>query len=289
MRMPGEKRYWDRPTLETRIADAGRRQRYEAGSPNAYEIARYRDFLLEGNRPRRVIIMGMTPELRVMALSVVDRVITVDRNPEAISLYRDWTSEADSGREWIIRADWEDLSQLLNGPVDAVLGDGVFGNVLTLDNHRRLLNSLRETVGPGGRIILRHAMIPRGFDPASHSADLLLEAFRSGQMNETEFAFGMRLWGCFATAYDRKTALLDNRTVFDRYGRWHADGRLTDGEWNAVRRYYYGGTNMILPQEIWEALLGECGLRFSLRPLRGRAWYAYYPIYGCRPIKALPG
>jgi hypothetical protein len=287
--MPAEKRYWDRPTLETRIADAGRRRRHEAGSPNPDEVARYRELLLNGNRLRRVIVMGMTPELRVMALSVVERVITVDRNPEAISLYRDWTPEADRGREWIIRADWADLSRLVTGPVDGVLGDGVFGNVLTLDGHRRLLNSLREVVGPGGRIILRHAMIPRGFDPKSHSAERLLEAFRRGRMNETEFGFGMRLWGCFETAYDRRTSLLDNRMVFNRYGSWHADGRLTDGEWNAVQRYYYGGANMILQQEIWEGLLGECGFRFSLRPLTGRAWYAYYPIYDCRPNEALAG
>jgi hypothetical protein len=276
-------KYWDRPTLETRIADVGRRQRHEAGSPNPDEVERYRELLLDGPRPQQAVVLGMTPELRVMALSVVERVITVDRNPEAISLYRDWTPEADRGREWIIRADWADLSRLVTGPVDAVLGDGVFGNVLTLDGHRRLLNSLREAVGPGGRIILRHAMIPRGFDLELHSAERLLEAFRRGRMKETEFGFGMRLWGCFAKAYDRRTSLLDNRMVFDRYGRWHVDGRLTDGEWKAVQRYYYGGRNMILAQDDWETLLGECRLEYSMRPLTGRAWYAYYPVYSCRP------
>lgn len=281
--MTEDAKHWDRPTLETRIADAARRQRHEAGSPNSEEITRYRELLLDGPRPRRVVVLGMTPELRVMALTAADRVITFEHSPDAIALYRDWVPEADPRREWILRADWFDLDRLLARPVDAVLGDGVFGNILTLEGHRRLLSVLRAILGPDGRIVLRQALIPRGFDPEALTAERQIEAFRAGRQSAAEFGFGMRLWGCYAEAYDPARGLLDNRVVFARYADWRADGRLTDEEWNAIQRYYYGGRNMILPQGDWEALLGECRLEFSMRPLIGRAWYAYYPVYACRP------
>jgi hypothetical protein len=277
-----ETRHWDRSTLETRIADAGSRRRHEGGSPNPEEIARYRELLLDGPRPSRTVVLGMTPELRIMALAASERVVTLEHNRDAISLYRDWTPAADRRREWILRSDWFDLERLLARPVDAILGDGVFGNILTMDGHRRLLSALRAVLKPDGRIILRQAVCPRGFDPEAHAAQRQIEAFRAGRLSVAEFGFGMRLWGCYAEAYDRTSGLLDNRVVFTRYADRRADGRLTDGEWNAIQRYYYGGRNMILPQDDWESLLGECGLEFSVRPLTGRAWYSYYPIYLCR-------
>lgn len=281
--MTADAKHWNRPTLEARIADAARRQRHEAGSPNPEEIACYRERLLDGPRPRRVIVLGMTPELRVMALTAADRVITLEQSSDAIALYRDWTPEADRRRESILQADWFDLDRLLVRPVDAVLGDGVFGNILTIDGHRRLLAVLRSVLGSGGRIVLRQALVPRGFDPEVNSGERQIEAFRTGRLSAAEFGFGMRLWGCYAEAYDSARGLLDNRVVFARYADWRANGRLTDEEWNAIQRYYYGGRNMILPQDDWESLLGECGLEFSVRPLTGRAWYAYYPVYACRP------
>lgn len=283
--MTADAKHWNRPTLEARIADAARRQRHEAGSPNSEEITRYRELLLDGPRPRRVIVLGMTPELRGMALTAVDRVIALERSPDAIALYRDWVPAADRRREWILQAEWFDLDRLLREPVDVVLGDGVFGNVLTMEGHRRLLAVLRAVLGPDGRIVLRQALVPRGFDPEARTAERQIEAFRAGRLSAAEFGFGMRLWGCYAEAYDPARGLLDNRVVFARYADWRDAGRLTDEEWSAIQRYYYGGRNMILSQEDWEALLTESGLVFAARPLTGRAWYDYYPVYACRPRK----
>lgn len=274
---------WDRLTLETRIADAARRQRHEAGSPNPEEIARYRALLPEGPRLKRAVVLGMTPELRAMALAAADQVVSFDRSSEAIALYREWIPVVDRRREWILQANWFDLDRLLARPVDAVLGDGIFGNILTLDGHRRLLSALPAVLEPHGRIILRHALVPRGFDWEANSAERQIERFRAGRLSAAEFGFGMRLWGCSTEAYDPARGLLDNSIVFARYADWRAEGRLTEQEWNAVQRYYYAGRNMLLLQDDWESLLNGCGLDFSMSPLEGRAWYAYYPVYACWP------
>lgn len=283
---------WDRKTLLSRIADTHKQIRYEAGSPDPTEIARYRALLGAccgpDAPPRRIVVLGMTPELRRMALATGAEVLTLDSNPEAIALYRSWVPEPDRERESIVQGDWFAIERLIDGRVDGVLGDGVFGNILTIEAHERLLRTLRCIINPGGRIILRQALIPRDFPLDEHEAGALVARFRHGQLTPAEFGFGMRLWGSFTQAYRHATFLLDNRVVFERYRDWLEQGRLTPEEFGLIRRYYFGGMNVILPQEVWEALLGRCDLRFEVQPLAGRAWYAYYPIYGCDAAEHRP-
>ena len=58
---------WDDQALQARIKTAGQ-DRYAAGSPDEREVATYRAALLRTlrgeARDRRVLILGMTPELR---------------------------------------------------------------------------------------------------------------------------------------------------------------------------------------------------------------------------------
>jgi SAM-dependent methyltransferase len=189
---------------------------------------------------------------------------------------------SDRRRERVIRADWMTLAERV-GPARAVLGDGVFGNLLTLEAHRRLLLEIARVLLPGGRFITRQALVPRGFDPGAHRAARLLRRFRRGEIDASEFGFGMRLFGHYDDCYDRDTFLLDNAAVFRRCDDARRRGELEDREHAAIRRYYYGGRNCILPQERWEDLLRDCAYRFTTRPCRGKAWYDYYVVYACAP------
>jgi SAM-dependent methyltransferase len=279
---------WDRDTLRARIQDAGARIRHPGGSPDPTEVAAYEAALPAGARDGTALILGMTPELRRLALRRFRRVVSVDANPGAIDLYRDWIDAKDRARERIVRADWLDLTGRV-APVSAVLGDGVFGNLLTLAAHRRLLRQIARLLQPGGRFITRQALIPNGFDPAAHRADRLLRRFRRGAIDAGEFGFGIRLVGYLETCYDGRRYLLDNARVFRRCDDARRQGVIREDEYAAIRRYYYGGRNCILPQDRWERLLAECGYRFDTRPCRGKAWYAYYVIYACERDKAARG
>lgn len=276
---------WDDQALQARIKRAGQ-ERYAAGSPDASEIAVYRAALVRAlpgeTRERKVLILGMTPELRRLGADLGCATVCVDINPRSIAVYRDWLTPGQRARETVIQGDWLQLARLLPRPFDAILGDGLFGNLLTLEAHRRLLGAMHDCLVPGGTVIQRNILIPRGFDPRAHDADALLRAFRAGGIGEEEFGFGMRMWGCFATAYNPDTLLLDNTQVYDTYQAWLASGRLTPSEHALIRRYYFAGRNLIPGESLWETLLAEAGFRFERLPLAGRQWYGYYPIYCCR-------
>lgn len=273
---------WNPATLASRIADVRRRQRHAGGSPNHAEVAGYdaalgHDLDFSGT----ALVLGMTPELRVLALARFASLITVDCNPHAIELYRDWIEPADQKRETIVQADWFSLPDIVATPVSALFGDGVFGNLPDLAAHVRLLDAISAVLSPTGRFATRMAVIPDGFNPTEHCADRLLERYRAREIDYAEFGFGIRLVGHYATCYDPCTFLLDNAKLFGQCDVRHAAGELSDAEHAAIRHYYFGGFNCILPQCAWERALTTGGWKFQLHRCQGKTWYHYYPVYSC--------
>jgi len=277
---------WDLEALHARIRHPGR-ERYPAGSPDDAEVARYHALLGRTLERRRslsrntVLVLGMTPELRRLAIALDCNVITIDSSPLAIETYRDWLSPSERRHERVLQGDWLEVPALLDGPVDAVLGDGVFGNLQTLAAHRALLRALAAWLAPEGALIMRNILIPDPFPLVEHAAERLVQAFREGFLDEFEFGFAMRIWGSFAQAYDNDTLLLDNACVYTRYDQWLADKRLTPSEHALIRRYYFAGKNLVPPQSVLASLLRDAGFAVEWQALAGRAWYAYYPIHCC--------
>lgn len=277
---------WNRKTLEARIRIAGQ-ERYAAGSPDPAELCVYRKLLLKRIAGRdegttSALVLGMTPELRRLAVNSKCRLTSIDINPSSIELYRNWLTEDQQSRECIIEGNWLELTRLLDSRVDVILGDGIFGNLPDIASHRKLLPILAESIKPDGIVILRKILVPQAMDVSEYDAATLLDDFRSNRITTEEFAFGMRIWGCFSKAYDADRLLLDNHIVFETYDHWLAQGYLTESEHSLIQRYYFGGKNLLPPQAVWEELLTDAGFAFERQPLAGRTWYQYYPIYACR-------
>ena len=278
---------WNEEVYRLRINNASQFLRFEAASPNAEEIKQYRDYALsctrDNSRQPRALVLGITPELRCMAAAAGFELISADRSPDAISIYQDWLQEPARSQEKIIRGDWTVLGEQISGGIDVILGDGVFGNIHGLESHRELLQELISLLNPGGGVVLRQALIPRGFPVEDYESMVLLEKYRAGQLSDGEFGLAMRLWGVSRLAYNPDTCLLDNKIVYDYYDSLRQSGDVTPAELEVVRRYYFVGKNMILQQDLWEEILASTGLSFEVQPLTGRDWYAYYPVYCCRP------
>lgn len=283
-----KKTFWDIEAYHARIADCQKKIRHEAGSPNAEEIECYGFYLRAGfnrvegqNSRKNIAVLGMTPELRRLAHGLNCDVTCIDIFPEAISLFRDWISEEHQDSEKIIQGKWSELANLLDVQVDAIVGDGVFGNILSIPESRHHLQVFKKSLIDKGFLVLRKIIIPKEFPLNEHRADVLLQRFRAGDITEAEFGFGMRIFGSHAEAYDRDSYILDNGVVFRKYLRWYEKGLLSDREYAAIRSYYFKGQNLVLPQELWENMLREEGYSFQLTMLTGRMWYQYYPIYCC--------
>lgn len=278
--------YWDKHTITSRIADSNARIRFEAGSPNKEEVELYQKCILSGlssiaGSRKRILVLGMTPEIRSMALGNGFNVISIDRSQDAVDMYKDWIPDEYRANEEIIHACWWETEKHIQEPVDAVMGDGVFGNILSVEKHVELLNILKGILASGGIMVFRKALIPEGFDTDAYRTDQLIQKYRSGLLSDAEFGFSMRLWGNYKEAYNPQTFILDNSQTFQRYQAWVKEGRLSDHEFACICHYYFNGLNMIVPQSKWEEILLSVGCKFRCNPLEGKDWYAYYPVYQC--------
>lgn len=265
---------WDKNTLRARVADQARRVRHEAGSPSAPEIAAYARALPDGRR-ESAVVLGMTPELRALALSRFTRVVSIDISPEAVAAFGDWPAGRE--REEIVQADWWDLPQHAH-EVDAVLTDGGFPNSEDVEAVGELLTCVRDVLRPGGRLVTRHPVVPEGLDLEANSHPELVARYRRGDLDPTEFGFGMRLLGHLRCCWDGE--YLDNAKLFAEIAD---DETLTAPERALVGRYVFHGRNVLLPAGDWERLLVDSGFEFAVEVLTGRDWHAYYPVYAASP------
>jgi hypothetical protein len=185
-------------------------------------------------------------------------------------------------RETVWQTDWLSLPACQPGQTfAAILGDGVFGNVLSISGHQQLLTVIRQLLKPGGRFLTRHALIPASAIVTQDDWPKLLQQYRQGQLDDAEWGLTARLLGCLATAYNPNTYLLDNAQVFKVLQAARDQGTLAPAEAAVVWRYYFQGLNLLLPQTQWEALLTQAGFQFSCHRGQGKRWYDYYPVYCC--------
>jgi len=276
---------WNLKAFQSRISNSKKRERFPAGSPNAEEIQTYRSHIFDhfqGNlKGKQALVLGLTPELRSMLHYLGTSVICIDNNPDAIALFRDWLPKDIEVTENILEGSWSDLSNLLQSSVDIIVGDGVFGNMLSLDLHFKLLTEIKSVMNPQGICVFRKIMIPQNFSLDKHQADLLIEQYNQGVIDESEFGFGMRIFGLKEQVFDPETFLLDNRKSFDIFEKMYRNKILSTSAMSAIQRYYFNGLNLITPQSLWEELLKQVGFDFVSVPLQGKQWYEYYPIYRC--------
>lgn len=272
---------WNKKTFLSRINSTAQRERYHGGSPNSMEVELYKSALSDIGGFDSAVIMGMTPELRNLAVSCFSNISSIDESDDAIELYRDWLDDEGQQRENIIKASWFDLEQHITQPVDAIFGDGIFGNLPDLSSHRELLSIIFKQLSNNGRFVTRKILIPRQFDPSTHSFETLLRKFRAGEIDEAEFGFGVRLVGHYSSCYNESDYILNNKKVFDDCEKAHRSGMLNDEEIALINRYYFSGKNCILSQDLWESTLRQEGFEFKLHQCQGKAWYEYYIIYEC--------
>ena len=281
-----ERMVWESGSLQSRIEDAPTRRRFSAGCPSDLELQVYERELEGLSEAGVALVLGMTPELRQLAVERFQAVVTIDASQEAIELYRDWLPLPLRRRETIVCGSWSllaDHAAEIEQPICVVLGDGVFGNMIGREAHLNLLTAIGNVMAVGGRLITRHAAYPVGYDFEANTAMRLLEMFRRGQMDEAEFGFAMRMTGHALEAYDPSSGRLQNHVIFRWCNAARSRGELNEQEYAIIHRYYFGGDNCIYSQDIWENLLQQVGFTWQKTTLTGKHWYAYYPLYTCVP------
>lgn len=280
---------WDINDFEQRTGGGANMVGFEPGTPDDREIAAYQAYVgaaleaAEGANGN-ALVMGMTVRVRQAMHELGLAVTCMDISEGAVNYLRNALPDAFRARETVLNDDWMNLPAALPGPVSAIVGDGVFSNILSLAQQNVLLGRLRETLVPGGALVTRNFVMAPDFPFDAFDPDRLLARYRAGELNDGEFAHGFRIFGFWNKAFDRETLLLDNKIIFEEIDNWHDDGRISEAEYRVVRQQYFGGLTIMPSQADWEEMLRRNGFTFEMTTLEGRLWYQYGPIYRCTPV-----
>jgi SAM-dependent methyltransferase len=99
-----------------------------------------------GDRDRRVLLLGVTPELAL----AFENLVAVDKSAEMIANI--WPGDGPARR--VIAGDWLALDESL-GTFSAAIGDGSVNAVAYPGELRRLFEVVRDCLEPGGRFVCR--------------------------------------------------------------------------------------------------------------------------------------
>lgn len=270
---------WTRETYQARIENVDARRRHAAGSPSDEEIGMFHAACEGADLSGTALVLGMTPELRVLAAKHFRRVLSVDASQTAIDLFAAWLPAELRAKETIIHGQWSDLDRWLQGPVSIVLGDGILGNLTNFETAAQILKVLNKVMSPGARCVMRNVIVMERLEIDRFRFLSLQNDFRSGLIDAAEFGFSARMLGFFDVAYDHSTEVLDSARAYTELDAMQRAGTLSAAEVSAINRYRFMGSNYFPLEASWTQLLLATGFgQATTMPLRGKLWHAFYPV-----------
>jgi hypothetical protein len=139
-----------------------------------------------------------------------------------------------------------------------------------------MLEQLRAVLAPGGRVVVRQALVPAGTVVEDEAWPALRGRHRGGLLDDSELGFGVRLVGHLGCCWDG--CRLDNAALFGEVDRQAAAGCWRPRELAAIARYRFDGSTALLAEGDWAAVVAGSGFDLREHPLSGRDWYRYYRV-----------
>ncbi|MEM8750328.1 MAG: hypothetical protein AAGF28_08495 [Pseudomonadota bacterium] len=266
---------WSKRDLQARIAGNGHRHR--AGSPAGREVECYRQNMvraLENAQSRRVLVLGMTPELRQAALDARAEIVSMELSQKAIDVYGDWI--VSNGSETIVQDNWLALDPSVHGRFGAILGDGVFPNLLTQGEQAALMGKLAQCLEPAGRIVMRHPVLPDAQELEDMHWTRLVSKLRNAEICEDAFGLSMRLWGLSQSADVMKDGMVDNAAVFSKIDALLDGGKISADEHQLVHRFRFFGKNLFASMGAFEELAARFDMAVTDHNINEGFWSRYY-------------
>ena len=191
------------------------------------------------------LILGATPELADLALLEGLRVISVDCSAAMFEAAARRRQVTDPRRETAIVANWLDMSAIVGGEIDIVLGDAALNNV-PHEQMAAMLDEIARVTHPGSLISLRQIALPDGHVP-EYEFPNALAALRAGRISKHDFDRALRFYSFVSLALDPAHHSLDARRVFELIREKRATAELSADEFDflmsrcsGVRHTVYG-------------------------------------------------
>ena len=260
------------------ILDTGRHPHF-APSEAVLDIQRERIAAFRAQRGDgcRAIILGATPELADIALTAGCQVTRIDSSPAMFAAARKRQTVKDRRRETLLVGNWLHMGGIGDGEADIVLGDSSLNNVPHRDM-ARLLAELSRITRCDGMLVLRQIVLPDAPRP-DFEFSAAVHAFRGATITDNEFHRILRFYSFNVGAYDTATRILDGRRVFAEIGQRHAEGALSDTEFEFLMGRYSEVRHTIYHHAEQQHLLESLGSCEAVSPEPAGAAHGLFMVF----------
>ena len=261
-----------------------RKKRRPPIAPSESEREIYEKFLMKAIKRKRnpkALVLGITPELREMALKNNCQVVSVDISKDTIGVMKDLVRHKYTEKEIIIQDNWLTVP-LEENSFDLVMGDASFTNLSSFGDAKRLLAKIKRVLKPGGHLLIRELVhLPK----RKSSFQKAVNNYRKGKIKWADFYMEHRFYIFFDEIYNPKTKLLSTAKVFQKIKKKYRKRELTKQEFQSFKGLPSKVKNLILLKSEFEKLVSKNFSIVSIKKGKEFDFCRYLPIYFCRVKK----
>ncbi len=255
-----------------------KRKKRSPAVPSISEQKTYEKFLkqaLKNKKDPKVLILGVTPELRDIALKNNCQVVCIDISREMIKIMKPLIKYKGVKKEKIINANWLTVSFPKNS-FDLVMGDGTLTNLLSIHDVRKLLFKIQRVLKPEGFFLIRE-LIHLSNKKAPFKK--IVSDYRKNKIKWEDFFTDLRFYTFFNKAYNPKNKLLSADKIFQEIEKKYQQGELTKKEYQKIMSLENRMKNLVLFKGKFMKLIKENFSIISIKIDKEFRFSQYLPIY----------
>lgn len=222
----------------------------------------------------KMLVLGVTPELRDLGLRMGFEVTAVDINMNMINKMNELVEIKNREKEIIIKGGWLDVP-LRKNSFHCVVCDVSFNN-LTLRDFPRLFKKLQTILAPGGCVSLKEVVHPDN-DKQINSFEKNVELYRKKKISFNNFYLRARFMTFYDEAYNKKTKINSGKKVFEEFKKAHKKGIINKKELERLYKLYNEVSHTILKQSDFLKIFKRYFKLISIKQSDSDN-YDFYPI-----------
>lgn len=214
------------------------------------------EMAIEGKEDPLVLVLGMTPEPRNLALSLGCRVLAADLNYDMMVNLQPSIEDSENPRNMVMRANWLDLDKYLqHGIFDIVIGDGVLAQ-LDPTGIKKLIANVFRMLPTGGYFSTRIDLYLPDY-PVGKFEDYLAQ-YRKQELSLLELAVRTLMYSDFSSQlYERDQHLCHTHKFWELMEEKEKEGVITKDENKYMQERKMNLTHYFLPKpELYVDYLG---------------------------------
>lgn len=221
----------------------------------------------------KALILGVTPELRDLALSQGCSVVACDMNLEMIKKMQQFLKIKDRTKEVIIKANWLSVP-LKNNSFHIILSDVAINN-LPFKDFPKIFSLMSQWLVKGGLLSLREVVHPD--DNKFNCFEENLKLFRQGKFSFNNLYLRARFMSFKSQSYNPRTRINNPKKIFEQFKNLYKNKIITKQEFKKFMTLKSNISHTVVKQKEFIKLISK---DFKLLDVKAgdSDKYDFYPL-----------